>query len=231
MTIYITGDIHAEVERLINFKKAKSGDTIIITGDFGLLWNPKNQTKLKALIKHAEEKNIEYLFIDGNHENFTMLNSLPEEKRYNGKVGKISDKILHLKRGEIYTIYGYKFFCLGGALSIDKGLRTAYKSWWPEEEISEDEKINALKNLEKINFRPDYIITHTAPKELVKKLRGISLYTGISDPTQDFLDYLYEAIYIMNPDLKCWYFGHFHIDQSSPKNKFKAMFEKTRILE
>ena len=74
--------------------------------------------KISKLNKVAEEKNITYLFCDGNHENFELLEEYPEEEKYGGKVGKISKRIYHLKRGEVYTIEEKTFFVFGRGKSF-----------------------------------------------------------------------------------------------------------------
>ena len=139
MTIHITGDTHGEVNRLLEYKNTKSGDTVIITGDFGMLWHRNNFSKTSKLNKAAKERGIIYLFCDGNHENFEMLEEYPVEERYGGKAGKISKYIYHLRRGEVYTIEGKTFFVFGGASSIDRMYRTPYVSWWPAELPSSNE--------------------------------------------------------------------------------------------
>ena len=42
--IYVTGDIHGEVERFSEkeIKRLKKQDTLIVLGDFGFLWNRKS---------------------------------------------------------------------------------------------------------------------------------------------------------------------------------------------
>ena len=50
MTIHITGDTHGEVNRLLEYKNTKSGDTVIITGDFGMLWRRNDFSKISKLI-------------------------------------------------------------------------------------------------------------------------------------------------------------------------------------
>lgn len=62
MTIHITGDTHGEVSRLTEYKNTKPGDTVIITGDFGMLWRRNDFTKISLLNKTASERNITYLF-------------------------------------------------------------------------------------------------------------------------------------------------------------------------
>ena len=46
--IYITGDTHGEVERLVpsKLRALKEGDTLIVCGDFGFIWDgPKKNKK------------------------------------------------------------------------------------------------------------------------------------------------------------------------------------------
>lgn len=230
MTIHITGDTHGEVNRLVEYNKTKSGDIIIITGDFGMIWKKNDFSKISKLNKIAEEKNITYLFCDGNHENFELLEEYPEEEKYGGKVGKISKRIYHLKRGEVYTIEEKTFFVFGGASSIDMMYRTPYVSWWPHELPSSSEINNAYANLERINFQPEYIITHTAPALFLKSIRGFRLINW-PDAAQDVLNELVQKIAIENPNFRHWYFGHFHIDRSSRKYKFHALYESWCILK
>lgn len=230
MTIHITGDTHGEVSRLIDYNKTNPGDIIIITGDFGMLWRRNDFTKISKLNKAAEEKNITYLFCDGNHENFELLEACPEEEKYGGKVGKISKYIYHLKRGEIYTIEDKTFFVFGGASSIDRMYRTPYVSWWPHELPSSSEINNAYNNLERINFNPEYIITHTAPTLFLKSIRGFQVINW-PDAAQDVLNDLVQKIAIENPNYKHWYFGHFHIDRFSRKYKFHALYQSWCVLK
>ena len=100
---------------------------------------------------------------------------------------KIRDSVLHLMRGEIFTIDNKKFFAFGGAKSHDiqdgivnideeeriynlRKMRAFFRirnySWWDLELPTEDEMNNGLKNLEKANFKVDYIISHCCPTSL-----------------------------------------------------------------
>ena len=231
MTIHITGDIHGDITRLINHKKTKAGDIVIIAGDFGLFWSKKiTDIKLKALEELAAERGIDYLFIDGNHENFTMLEALPLEERYGGQVGKARDHIYWLRRGEVYIIEGKTFFCFGGALSIDRHYREPFESWWPQEEPSSADMANAINNLNKIDYKPDYIITHAAPTLFLKSIRGFS-FIDFHDPAQGFLDKIVTMLTTENPNFKKWYFGHYHIDRFSNKHGFYALYEKFKIIK
>ena len=103
MTIHITGDTHGEVNRLLEYKNTKSDDIVIITGDFGMLWRRNDFSKISKLNKTAEEKNITYLFCDGNHENFELLEAYPEEEKNGGKASKISKYLYYI----IYYCFNY----------------------------------------------------------------------------------------------------------------------------
>ena len=87
--IYITGDTHGGFQRLTtdNFPQQKQmgrNDYVIICGDFGGVWDgsPREAYWLDWL----EEKPFTTLFADGNHENFTMLNDLPQKEWHGGNV-------------------------------------------------------------------------------------------------------------------------------------------------
>ena len=125
--IYLCGDTHGinEIGKITN-KAFTSGlsadDFVIVLGDFGLFWSERINELLAR-------KNIEryfpatLLFIDGNHENFDMLDELPRERKFGGSVGVSGENIFWLRRGEIYEIAGRHFLCFGGALSVDKAHR------------------------------------------------------------------------------------------------------------
>ena len=116
--IYLTGDTHGSFGR---FSKkcfdAESGDFLIICGDFGGIWDGSKNDRY--WINWLSEKKYTVLFIDGNHENFDLLNSYPVSEWNGGSVHKITDKLIHLMRGQVYTIEGHRFFTMGGASSHD----------------------------------------------------------------------------------------------------------------
>ena len=94
--IFITGDMHGLMERFQDsaFRHIKKGDTLIICGDFGFLWEGTEEEK-KAL-KKLEKKKYEILFVDGIHENFDLLESYPEEEYAGGRVHRIGTNLRHL---------------------------------------------------------------------------------------------------------------------------------------
>lgn len=111
-------------------------------------------------------------------------------------------------RGQVYTIDGRKFFTMGGAESHDKIYRTEGKSWWPQEMPSQEEYDEAIKNLDAVEGKVDYIISHECDSETLLK---ISFYFEGNALTR-FLYHLKHSPY--NLEYKHHYFGHHHMDKN-----------------
>jgi len=206
--IYITGDCHGSIDisklNAKNFPQQKllnKEDIIIVTGDFGLVWDNSKEELFWRNWLH--ERNFIIAFCDGNHENFNLLNQLPIQQWNGGKVHFINDSIIHLMRGQVFTIDGLKFFTMGGATSIDKHRRIEGKSWWKEEIPSKKEFDEAMDNLDKHDWIVDYVISHTCSMRIMQE-RG---YIKENNVLNKFFDMLEKEL-----EYKHWYFGHFHDD-------------------
>lgn len=215
--IYLIGDTHGEMEHpKLNNSIVNSAcndvfpEYVIVLGDFGFIWeNDPNNSNERYWLKWLEEKPWTTLFIDGNHDSHVRLNKLPTVSMFESDVGKVSDKVFHLRRGRVYTIENKKFFCMGGAESIDKAQRTAYVSWWPEEIPSFDDYKRAKKNLEKHDFKVDYVLTHTCPSSIFKEgYPELWNMEETHDPTGTMLESFKSIL-----SFKTWYFGHLHDDK------------------
>jgi len=226
--LHLTGDTHGFHDSNSRFSNIidnilKEGDILIILGDFGYIWEESDLKKLDTseftlncfALNRMSKKNYKILFIDGNHENFTLLNQLEEIEMFGAKVGKVNDNVFHLKRGNIYTIEGKTFFCFGGAKSQDRHLRVLNISWWEEELPSYKEELFGIANLEKHNNKVDYILTHSAPNSVIKN--HFKLYP-IDDPSIKFHERTLENI-----QFKHWYFGHYHLNETH--NKFTCLYD------
>ena len=117
-------------------------------------------THYKLILSLYNDIGCTIFFIDGNHENFEMLNNMPLVEYKEALMHRIDEHIFHVLRGEIMTLENKTFLCIGGAVSIDKMYRKPYVSWWPEEKITIHDIDNALCNLEKANNKVDFVVTH-----------------------------------------------------------------------
>ncbi len=84
----------------------------MIAGDYGGIWDggAEEQRQLDWL----EKKPFATLFVSGNHENFELLAEYPVEEWHGGQVQKIHPSVIHLMRGQVYSIQGEGFFTMGG---------------------------------------------------------------------------------------------------------------------
>lgn len=206
--IYVTGDTHGDLSRFDSsaVRRFKKGDTLIICGDFGFVWDGSRAEQ--KLLKKLGSKKYNICFIDGTHENFDVLSSYPVTTWNGGKVHNISGNLYHLMRGQIYDIDGMTFFTMGGGESPDIDIRFEKESWSKNEFPSRDELLEGAKNLEKRNCRVDYVITHEPPVKikgfLMLKDSEMASVTGLNT----YLEELSEAC-----TFKRWFFGSMHLDK------------------
>ena len=220
--IYVTGDTHGEIERFKDpeFKKLGKGDILIICGDFGFIWD--NSRSEKASLKKLMSKDYTIAFIDGCHENFDILERMPQREWNGGKIHYIADNIIHLMRGQIYNIEGKKIFTFGGGHSQDYDFRRSGDKWWAREQPTHEEIMNALENLKKCGNKVDYIITHEPPASL-KDCLGVDVFQRIE------VHAFFEDV-IKTTSYEKWFFGKCHVDKHIPI-KFYAVFNNITLLK
>ena len=227
MAIYLTGDTHGDFSRL-GLYKLEPDSYLIILGDFGGVWDLQSGRSEMKRYRFLDNLPYTVLFIDGNHENFDRLLSdeFPEVDMFGDKVKKISDNVFYLQRGKVYNIEDKTFFCMGGAASIDKSWRKPHLSWWPQEDISSKEIDEAYNNLQKVDYKVDYILSHTVSESIVYEILKDSITSKsdiIKDVTSEFLEDLESKLeYDKN------FFGHFHVPEiwTSDDNKHTCLFEQ-----
>ena len=230
--IFICADTHGfmnvkKIEKLVRDKHLHQEDYIVICGDVGIGWNEQIGPEL---IDFYEGLGTNILFIDGNHENFNRLKRFPVEAWCGGCSHRVSDHIRYLCRGQVFNIGGKTFLTLGGADSHDKEMRQENVSWWKEEKITSADISIALKNLEKVNFRVDYVLTHTPSWRFSQKL--FELFTQCGEEFPVFLQSKFnnnESGKMLDGietivDFEKWFCGHWHIDEKIGKNQI--LFEK-----
>lgn len=232
MSVFITGDTHGNFTR---FKPnvypvldhLTKDDYVIICGDFGGVWDdsPFERRQLNWL----DMRPYTTLFISGNHENYDLLNSLPVSTWHGGTVQFVRPSVLHLMRGQIFTIGGKQFFTMGGASchDIPGGIlepddphfrekrrrlaaqkvpfRVNHRTWWKEELPDAHELKTARRNLKRAHWEVDYIITHCCPSRMQEQLTH-GEYP--SNELTDFLDEVWQRCTFRN-----WFFGHYHADK------------------
>lgn len=225
--ILITGDTHGDTGALrMLMKQIGSGDILLIAGDFGYVFydTPEERSFLTDTDLLLKKKNAYILFVDGNHENHHLLQQYPVEHFCNAKVHRIRPHIIHILRGEILELKGKKFFCFGGAFSIDRAYRRLNESFWLEELPTDDDLKNGNQNLERCGYQVDYIVTHTCPLELIPYLGG---YHAAQEeaPLQNYFQWISERVAFTH-----WYFGHWHQDRVI-RDRYRALYLDMEDIE
>ena len=206
--IYVTGDTHGliDFDKLSFFAALQDNltrkDYVIISGDFGGVWGEETEESLE------EYENLPFtvLFVDGNHEDYGLLNQYPVEEWNGGKVQFVKPHVIHLMRGQVFTIDGNKIFTLGGAESHDKQYRVNRVSWWREEIPDQQQIEEARRNLDRHNWKVDYVITHSCDTYSLYVM-PLSLNRREGRIENDILCEFEEKLKYTH-----WYFGHYHID-------------------
>lgn len=246
MSVWITGDIHGDpskfnTESFYQQKDLTKDDVMIICGDFGLVWDFVGENKRERWwLNWLENKPWTTVFVDGNHENFNRLYQYPVKEWNGGLVHEIRPHVLHLMRGEVFTIEGRKFFAMGGASSHDiadgildgedwkvkaRELEDAGKymyrikglSWWEEEIPADAEFENGIQKLSENGNTVDYIITHSPPASIIAIL-GKGLYE--QDKLTQYLEEIRTTI-----SYQKWFMGHMHVNKAI-NNKELLLYEQ-----
>jgi len=246
--IMITGDTHGDFSRFERggypeLDSLTKEDYVVICGDFGGGWSGDidEQKKLLAL----DSCPFTTLFLSGNHENYDLLAKFPIEEWNGGKVQFIRPSVIHLLRGQVYTLGGRTFFTMGGAsshdisdgiLEMDNPLfertfrqlylrramfRVNHLSWWKEELPSGEEYREARENLARCGWKVDYILTHCAPTSIQEALSDGCYHP---DALTDFLEEVRQKCRFEN-----WFFGHYH-DNCVVEKKYVLLYEQMIAL-
>ncbi len=213
--VYITGDLHGDIERLKQpeLGKLKKGDTLIVCGDFGFLWDGSKQEE--KILKWIGKRRYNVAFVEGCHDNYELLQKYEISEWRSGRVRNISGNLYQLVRGSVYDIDGETYFVFGGGESDDYDERIAEGKWWQQEQPSKEEVTGAVENITAHDSKVDYIITHDAPRAL----------NGVVDIDADKQSYIHIFLDIVckQCEFKRWFFGKYHMDKMIPP-KYRALF-------
>ncbi len=206
--IYVTGDTHGIASRFDDprLKKLNRGDTLIVCGDFGFIWNGSKEEM--SVLKKLSKKKYNICFVDGTHENFEMLSKLKIKKWNGGKVHHIAANIFHLMRGQVFNIEGTKIFTMGGGESPDIDIRFEMNTWSDMEIPTREELMEGVDNLQKYGGKVDLVITHEPPAKIKDFLM---LHTGSDASITAINTYLEDVSRIC--EFRHWYFGSLHLDK------------------
>lgn len=142
--VLLVGDLHGNPVALNEaFIKAVKSEAIAIIqlGDYGFGWSRDDTEDGEDDFSYltgamVEKTGIPFYWLDGNHENFDWLYSLPlNDEGYR----PIVPGVTHLPRGSTIQFGNTKFLIFGGAYSVDRGHRLLGRSYWEQETCTDEE--------------------------------------------------------------------------------------------
>ena len=141
--VAIAGDWHASTEyatAAIAHARRAGATTIVHVGDFGDRFEPAFIDAVDAALSATSDADgaplgppAALLFVDGNHEHFELLESLPRDVR---GLGIVAPRIRHLPRGARWQWAGRTWVACGGATSVNRLDLVPGESWWPQEALT-----------------------------------------------------------------------------------------------
>lgn len=160
--IAFVGDLHgtlAAFEHTTAQALNRGCATIIQVGDFWIYDGPKELPKLQRTLRRIcpdgiTVEDIDYRFVDGNHENFDVLN--PDAP---GPV-QMSDNVTYMPRGTRARLAGAEILFFGGASSTDIAHRTEGKNWWPAENVTTEQAERVTEANHAGSAPVDILVTH-----------------------------------------------------------------------
>jgi predicted phosphodiesterase len=161
--ICFVGDVHGERDRMeavVAEAAAQGAQAIIQVGDFGI-WPEMRHSRPQTdgfevdVAAMLERHGVESLcFVDGNHDWHPWLRALGR-KHDASPAGadeplaartvpvESTGRVRWVPRGTVLELAGVRVLCCGGAPSIDPELRVLGQSWWPEEQITDNDVTRA----------------------------------------------------------------------------------------
>lgn len=232
--VWVCGDIHGSFKPIRDFELrnkekytfSREIDAIIILGDAGLnfFFNHRDRKLKEKLEKYP----FTYFIIRGNHEERPSLcaekapNEWHKEQFWENDVW-VENNYPHIKYAmdnvSFYQIEAdnavYKTLVLPGAYSVDKYKRLSSGwSWFENEQLSEEEKEDGRKLLDKEHWRCDLVLSHTCPIIF----EPTDLFLSVVDQAtvdKSMERYLGEIEYKL--DYEAWLWGHYHQFRDYPR--------------
>ena len=231
--IYITGDTHADFKDLIRQAQRfdfTERDLLIILGDvginyFGDLRDDKSKKTLEAVP-------CTILCIHGNHEMRPTSPEIAEKYKkieWHGDTAYVEDnypRFIMAEDGSRYHINERDFLVIGGAYSVDKLYRLEYGyRWFKDEQLTEEEKDNIRKKVEKHGNKEDVILAHTCPynnRPVECFMKDVNQST-VDNSMEHFLQEIVDKI-----EYNALYCGHWHTEKQD--GKVRIMFHDIIVL-
>lgn len=199
MKVLVAGDTHGrmwQVNYLLDVAREQGCDRIVQVGDFGY-W-PHIEPFAERVNRAAMRAGIDVYWLDGNHENFDMLEEVVDVDA--AEPQQMLANLWYLPRGATWEWDQLRFMSLGGAYSIDVASRVEGSSWWRQELLTREQVERAMDR-----GLVDVLFTHDAPDGVCPIIREGYKGDLISQGNRKAISAVMEAVH---PRLLVH--GHYH---------------------
>jgi len=206
--VYLIGDTHAQFRRMaVDIAIGEiSNSTLIQVGDFGAGFKQNEAEEFEYINGLLGLMNNRLYVIRGNHDDPAYF----FEERKTGNITFLNDY-------SIIDADNKKILLVGGAVSIDRRIRTEGISYWKEETfVYNGEKLcTALAGIDRL----DIVVTHSAPSEFWPYGYDNNVHNFISGDKDLHADLVKDRAghsRLMKHLVQCglqpqaWYYGHYH---------------------
>lgn len=200
----VAGDWHGDLSiarAVVRTLEEEDVHLLLHVGDLGVRWpGPKKGRFEKRLTQLLNDADIEFLFIDGNHDNHKELREL---SLLADGTRRLSDRMTYLPRGVVVERHGIRIGGLGGAYSIDRAWRTEGRDVWShleEPTVEEAERLIASAPV-------GVLLTHDAPANF-QDLEGFALPPDVASAAERTRELLKKTAEALQPTLL--FSGHWH---------------------
>lgn len=201
--IAVAGDWHGDVpwmRAVVDAAAAAGAELILHVGDLAVLWPGRDKGKFdRRLQQRLELRDMQFIFVDGNHDNHHELRLLPLDDE---GLAPLRPRIRYLPRGGRFKHAGLTIAGLGGAYSIDREWRTAGRDWWPEEDVTDGDVDRLIAS-----GPADILLIHDAPSG-VKVRSDLDLPREILEASLATRARLRRAVDVLKPGNV--FAGHWH---------------------
>ena len=211
--ILLVGDTHGNprwTPFVIDQAQKLGADLIVQLGDFGYWPRDRRGSRFLDTVEQAlRDSGLPMWFIDGNHEDHTMLRSGDTPP---GLV-PVSDHLTYVARGTRWTWGDTEWLAVGGASSVDRHLRTTGFDWF-EDEFMTPEQLAAVEKA----GHADVVVAHDAPAgvEFIPAWHAkTELPAGQGWPADALADSaahsqrMRHLLDVVQP--RAWFHGHHHV--------------------
>lgn len=196
-TVGLLGDVHGNMKFLVAalawFRK-RGVDYVVQVGDFWI-YEGHERVKLNRVCYNA---GIHLYFIDGNHENFSIL---PQNTATPWSLGS---NVTYLSRGSYGMIGNSTFLAMGGAVTTDQERRTMNEDWWAEENLTDQDVEHGTQGTP-----VDIMFTHDIPNDCrTEYTHGATFSEIVVAQQSDYATRMNEIYRYNSPNVLVH--GHYH---------------------